>query len=140
MVFIKQQISENESKEMLLDSYVTHIHIHECNCGAFETWSQVFEVWCHPTKTRTTRLTLLRPVVGLELKPLSMTVVQVPRKRIPICHRCAHGYKVTGKPEIVTVQSSNERWQETLHRKYAEPSKAPAPAAPVKAVPRLDQI
>jgi len=142
MVFIKQQISENESKEMVLDSYVTHIHTSECNkCGTHEVWSQVFEVWCHPTKTRSTRLTSLRPVVGLDLKPLNMAIVDVPTKRIPICHHCAHAYKVVGKPEVVTVASSNQRWQETIQRKYAEPPKPQASPAPAtKAVPRLDQI
>ena len=142
MVFIKQQISESEHNDMLLDSYVTHIHTHHCSrCGDQETFSQIFEVLCHPTKTRTTKLTSLRPVVGLELKPLNLAVIQVPSKLVPICHRCAGSYKVVGKPEIITVQSSNDRWQETLRRKYSEPAKEAAkpPTAP-KAVPTLDQI
>jgi hypothetical protein len=141
MVFIKQQISETESKEMILDSYVTHIHTHTCSaCGGKERFSQIFEVWCHPTKTRSTRLTSLRPVVGLDLKPLNMAIVPVPAKQIPICCSCASSYRVVGKPELVTVQSSNDRWQETLHRKYAEPPKPAQPAAPAKIIPSLDQL
>jgi hypothetical protein len=136
------QITESESRDMLLDSYVTYIHNHHCsNCGQVETFAQCFEVWLHPTKTRTSNLRDMRPVVG-PLKPLNMAVLNAPDRKIPICHHCAANYRVQGRPEIVTVKSTNDQWQETLRRKYAPAptEKVAKPAAPARAVPTLDQI
>jgi hypothetical protein len=138
-------VTETESKELLLDSYVTFIHKHYCaNCGTVETFSQVFEVWLHPTKTRSTNLRDLRPVVGLRLKPLNMTQLMAPEIQIPLCYSCISRYRVVGRPEIVTVKANNEQWQETLRRKAAPPSAevkvAKTGAATPKAVPSLDQI
>jgi hypothetical protein len=138
------QITESESRDMLLDSYVTYVHTHHCtNCDGIETFSQCFEVWLHPTKTRTSNLRDMRPVVG-PLKPLNMTVLSAPGRNIPICHRCAASYRVVGRPEIVTVQSTNNQWQETLRRKYApaptEPKVAARSSTPAKVIPSLDQI
>lgn len=143
----KLHITESESKDMVLDSYVTYIHAHTCSsCGCVESFSQVFEVWLHPTKTRTTNLRDLRPVVGLALKPLNMAIIKVPPKMIPICCACAGSYKVVGRPEMVTVHANMDSWQETLRRKYAPPSAEPkiaktaAHSSSTKTVPRLDQI
>ena len=144
MTILKQSVTESESREMMLDSYVTYIHNHECStCHHVETFSQCFEVWLHPTKTRNTNLRDLRSVIG-DLKPLSMTVLKAQPKKIPICSACVGHYKVVGKPEIVTVHTDSGSWQETLRRKYAPPpaeSKAAAkPQAASKVVPTLDQI
>jgi hypothetical protein len=142
-MFKPNQITETESRDMMLDSYVTHIRNHRCtNCGQTETFTQCFEVWLHPTKTRSSNLRDLRAVVGDTLKPLNMAVLTVPEKKIPICHHCASQYRVVGRPEIVIARSTNEQWQETLRRKHAQAQteKVAKPAAPVKTVPRLDQI
>jgi hypothetical protein len=140
--------TETESKEMLFDSYVTIIHKHICTtCNMVEVFSQCFEVWLHPTKTRSSNLRDLRPVVGTHLKPMNMAQINAAERRIPICHRCVASYRVVGRPEIVTVKASNEQWQETLRNKYAPPPKAEvkvarasAAAVTPKAVPSLDQI
>jgi hypothetical protein len=142
MITGKSQITESESRDMMLDSYVTYIHNNTCtSCGQTETFAQCFEVWLHPTKTRTTNLRDMRPVVGV-LKPLSMTVLNAPNRTIPICHYCAPHYRVVGRPEIVTVRSTSDQWQETLRRKYepAQTEKVAKPAAQAKTVPSLDQI
>lgn len=145
-MFKPQQITETESRELLLDSYVTYVHSHHCaNCGGITTFAQCFEVWLHPTKTRNSNLRDLRPIVGPSLKPLNMSRLDVPPKVVPICHYCVDNYKVVGRPEITTVKSSTEAWQETLRRKYAPPPAEPKVAkttapAPAKAVPTLDQI
>ena len=141
----QQTVTETESRELLLDSYVTYIHNHHCaNCGQTETFAQCFEVWLHPTKTRSSNLRDMRPVIGPALKPLNMAVLQAPERKIPICHHCAANYRVVGRPEIVTVRSTNDQWQETLRRKYApaptEPKVATRSSVPPKVIPTLDQI
>ena len=133
-MFKHQPITENESKELLFDSYVTYVHSHHCaNCGAIETFSQCFEVWLHPTKTRSTNLRDLRPVVGLELKPMNMAQLDVPPRKIPICHKCVGSYKVIGSPQTVSVKTSLGEWQETLRRKYEPPKAEPKVAKPATA-------
>jgi hypothetical protein len=141
----KQTVTENESRELRLDSYVTYIHHRVCaNCATTETFAQCFEVWLHPTKTRNSNLRDLRPVVG-DLKPLNMAVLNCPEKKIPICHACAASYRVVGRPEVVTVLSTNDQWQETLRRKYApapaaDPKVATKSSASPRVIPSLDQI
>jgi hypothetical protein len=140
----QQTVTETEHKELLLDSYVTYIYRNYCsNCGGVETFAHCFEVWLHPTKTRNSNLRDLRPIVGA-LKPLKMTVLNAPEKQIPICHECAGRYRVAGRPELVTVQSTNDQWQETLRRKYApapsEPKVATKSSASPRIIPRLDEI
>ena len=144
MTILRQPITESESREMMLDSYVTYIHRHECaTCQNVETFSQCFEVWLHPTKSRNTNLRDLRSVIG-DLKPLNMAVLKAQPKKIPICAACVDHYKVVGKPEIVTVRTDSGSWQETLRRKYAPPAAEGKVAKPTttatKVVPTLDQI
>ena len=147
-MFKPAPITENESKELLFDSYVTYINTHQCAaCGSIETFSQCFEVWLHPTKSKTSSFRDLRPVVGTSLKPMNMAVIRAPARMVPICHHCATRYRVQGRPEQVAVAMNNDAWHETLRRKAAA---AAPPAevkvanksatAPSKVVPRLDQI
>jgi len=139
---VKPQITESESRELRLDSYVTYVHHHHCrNCGCDETFSQIYEVWLHPTSTRITTFKDLRPLAGLELLPLHMARIDVQVKQIPLCCQCVGTYRARGQgPKVVT----NQEWQETLRRKYtaqAEEEKiAKTSSATPKAVPRLDQI
>lgn len=138
-----QPITENESSELVLDSYVLYIHNQQCAaCGALERFSQCYEVWLHPTKTRSSNLRDLRPVVG-GLKPLNMVQIAVPDKKIPVCAMCVSYYFLQGKfPAEKKI--STEAWADTLRRKYAPPSAEPKIArtsdATPKMVPSLDQI
>lgn len=136
----KPQITESEHSELLHDSYATYVHSHVCAaCGSTETFSQCFEVWVHPTKTRLTALRDLRPVTGTTLKPMSMAVLKAPAKQIPVCHECVLSHTVAKAAPV-----SNAAWQETLRRKYTEspdePKVAVKSTTPAKVVPRLDQI
>ena len=140
---MRPQISESESRELRLDSYVTYIHHHQCaNCGCVEMFSQIFEVWLHPVKTRITTFRDLRPLTGLSLQPLQMAQIPVPAKQVPICSHCIGAYKAQGQEAQIITSS---QWEETLRRKYAPPPPVEvkvaktSPATP-KAVPRLDQI
>ena len=139
---LRGTISPSESQELALDSYVMYIHNHECTaCGCCEQFSQIFEVWLHPTKTRLTNFKDLRPAVG-PLKPIPLRYIEAPHQTIPICSDCVPLYRAPAgeKSEPIT----NMAWQETLKRKYAPPSAEPKVAkqstAPTKAVPTLDQI
>lgn len=136
----KQPVTESEAKELALDSYVTYIHTQYCiTCGAVETFSQCYEVWLHPTKTRNSNLRDLRPA-GKTLKPIPMAKLAIPIKHIPICARCVDNYKAP-----TPVQTTNAAdWEATLRRKYepapAEPKVATKSAKPAKHIPTLDQI
>lgn len=137
-------ITESESKELLLDSYVMYINNHHCAaCGALERFSQCFEVWVHPTKTRTTGLRDLRPISG-RLKDLPLAVLAANEKVVPICYKCSWTHQNRGKPTVAQPPLSREAWAETLKRKYAptpnEPKIATRSAASPKMVPTLDQL
>jgi len=138
----QQRMSESESHELALDSYVMYIHNHDCAaCGCTEQFSQLFEVWLHPTKTRLSNFRDLRPVVGLQLKPLALRYIEVAHIQIPLCSDCVEHYRAPAGEKSEPI--SSVAWSETLKRKYAPPSAEPKVAkqsTPQKAVPTLDQI
>jgi hypothetical protein len=129
------RITESEAKELLLDSYVMYIHTHTCtNCECGERFSELFEVWAHPTKTRTTALNVLRPATRLD-HSLQLAYIELPERPIPVCSDCAPTYDIGASPPIPAL--SREEWAATLKRKYAPPA-ASQPKKP--APPTLDQL
>jgi len=136
-----QQLTAGESQELVLDSYVMYIHTHQCKaCGCGEQFSQLFEVWLHPTKTRLSNFKDLRPVVGA-LKPLTVNYMYTQETTIPLCSECVEQYVAPQGEKAAPL--TNAAWQETLKRKYAPPSAEPKVAKTTttpKAVPTLDQI
>ena len=143
-----QTISESESHELALDSYVLYAHTNTCvNCGNTEKHSEIYEVWLHPTKTRNSNLRDLRPV-GIKLKDLPIYQVAAAPRAIPVCTECATGApRAAGGRPIQVMPLSREAWAETLKRKYAPPAAevkiaktTASPASPRKVVPTLDQI
>ena len=136
-----QTISESESRELALDSYVLYAKHQKCiTCGRTEHHSLMFEVWLHPTKTRSSNLRDLRPV-KLPLKQLDIFCIQTKSVEIPVCVACVGSQKASYKANTV----SSEEWTETLKRKYAaapqEVKVAKTTATPSrKVVPTLDQI
>ena len=138
----KPQITASESQELALDSYVMYIHNHECStCGCCEQFSQIFEVWLHPTRTRLSNFRTLRPIVGA-LKPIGLHYIELQHTTIPICSDCVPLYRAPQGEKNKPI--SSVAWEETLKRKYApqaaEPKVAKQSATPQKAVPTLDQI
>jgi hypothetical protein len=139
-----QTISESESHELALDSYVLYAHTNTCvNCGNTEKHSEIYEVWLHPTKTRNSNLRDLRPV-GIKLKDLPIYQVAAVPRAIPICTECAaRAPREASGRRIMPI--SREAWAETLKRKYAAPAPEPKVARTTatpsrKVVPTLDQI
>ena len=138
----KPPITESESHELALDSYVMYLNLQTCaTCGATEKWSQIYEVWLHPTKTRLSNFKDLRPISG-PLKPsLSIAALQTRAKSIALCSHCVpYIPKVTGHRII----ASSAEWEETLKRKYAAPAAQEPRVAkrttPQRAVPTLDEL
>lgn len=135
------QISESESRELVLDSYVMYIHNNPCDgCGRVERFSQCFEVWLHPTKTRTSGFRDLRPATRIN-PDLAMATVSGSHKTIPVCVSCAVPHHAKDAPPHL----SSAAWAETLKRKYMaapkpEPKVAKASATPKVVAPTLDQI
>lgn len=114
------RLSETDQNELKLDSYHMYIHHTSCiRCGSGEQYSELQEVWIHPTKTRTTGLKVMRPAAE-PLKPVNMTFHHKPTRQIPICSDCVHTYQTPAKGAPDNVASMAE-WAETLKRKY-EPS------------------
>jgi hypothetical protein len=142
------KISETESHELALDSYVMYLHTQTCaTCRAAESWSQIYEVWTHPTKTRTSNYRELRPLGGKTLKQ-DLPIAALARKpmTVPICTICVNHHAPKFGMKVVV---SETEWQETLKRKYAAPTAEPRVAKPTtpsgsakpkQMIPTLDQI
>jgi hypothetical protein len=130
------RLSESEVSELQLDSYVVHIHQQAClNCDCRERFSHLFEVWTHPTKTRTTGFRDLR-LTSDQPRDLPIAVVELPERSIPLCSDCAETYDRPGLPAIQPISRSD--WEATLKRKYTPEPPAPRPQS--RPTPTLDQL
>lgn len=133
-------ITESDASEMLLDSYVMHRSFQRCaHCDSMEQYSTIFEVWTHPTKTRTTGLTSLRLFSSMHgLKNLPLAFIDLPVRVIPTCSDCIEQYEIISG-ETPIPHSSREAWAATLKRKYTpEPSRSESPAK--RQEPGLDML
>jgi hypothetical protein len=136
--------TETESVEMVHDSYLMHIHnVHCTRCRGGERYTDLYEVWIHPTKTRTTGLKQLRKYTGA-LKDMHVAYVELPISFIPICSDCVATYKsATDKTPLREADTAS--WAETLKRKYtptavAETKIARASSPAAKHIPTLDEL
>jgi hypothetical protein len=137
MAHIHHLINEVEAKALKLDSYVMHIHTQICqNCSCGERFSQLFEVWTHPDKTRTTGFRKLQPAQRLD-HSLDVAFIELPEAQIPICSDCVDQYEI--RPEEKPIRAiSRLEWEQMLKRKHTP---APAPSQSTKpAPPTLDQL
>lgn len=134
----KPKLSESEAAELQLDSYVMHIHNHRClACDCVERFSHLFEVWIHPTKTRTTALNVLKPAMSLQHLPIAY--IDLPELPIPVCSDCIETFQHRELATSVLPAADPASWRETLRRKYT-PAPAAKPAAEPKKEPSLDQL
>jgi hypothetical protein len=133
-----RQITEQESRELIHDSYVMYIHHQDClNCNCAEEYSQMYEVWIHPIKTRTSGFRDLRFLTSSSLQDhLPIAAVALTPRQIPYCSECIMTYKPRETGNTIPLVSRNE-WAATLKRKYT-PAAQPPKAA--RATPTLDQI
>src|SRR5258706_678833 len=88
------KISESEADQLQLDSFVMHIKTHLCsNCGCGEQFSDLFEVWAHPTKTGgRSALHVLRPATTLHRLPIAY--ILFPINMVPICSECVENLEL----------------------------------------------
>ena len=132
------QITESDAKLLTLDSYVMHIHTQNCiSCECSERFSQLFEVWTHPTKTRATNLHVLRRTTTLALVDLEITYIELPPVRIHLCCECVNTFVHPNRTSTIPAVS-REAWADTLRRKYT-PQDTPSRAA-TRTEPTLDQL
>lgn len=133
-------LSESEAIEMQLDSYVMHRGRQHCsNCDCLESYSTIFEVWIHPTKTPRTGLTSLRLHASPTLKNLPMSHLTLPVREIPVCDDCVEWYEGIVSFSKTIGHASREAWADTLRRKYA-PAPATTTSQPSTKEPSLDTL
>lgn len=142
MNFPQQQpkpfVSESDAALLIHDSYVMHIKTHHCtSCQCSERFSQLFEVWTHPTKTRSTGLTVLK-ATGPALKDLEIAYIELPATNIPLCEECVNTFVHPNRVSTIGM-ASREAWAETLRRKYT-PEPAPLARSESKPQPSLDML
>lgn len=131
------QITESDAALLFHDSYVMHITTKHCvSCSCSERFSTMFEVWAHPTKTRTTNLHVLRAVTGTVLKDLEVIYLELPHVNVPLCSECVNTFVHPNRVSTIGV-ASRAAWAETLRRKYAEEPKV---AKAEKHVPTLGDL
>src|SRR5215472_5540714 len=114
----QRKATEAETHELVHDSYLMRIHNTCCaRCGSGERYQELFEVWIHPTKTATTGLKQMRPVMTDQLKDMHIAYIEMPDARIPICSDCISTYKCA-TDQTPTKACTPEAWADTLKRKY----------------------
>jgi len=139
-----RRATETESKELIHDSYVMYIHTNICSrCGCGERYHELFEVWVHPVKTRTTGLRQQRRLMTTQLQDKHISYIELPDQSVPICSDCVSTYK-SSTDKTPTAEPSLSAWADTLKRKAADAAK-PAEkiartSAPAKRIPTLDEL
>lgn len=135
---IKPFVSESDAALLIHDSYVMHIKTQHCtSCSCSERFSQMFEVWTHPTKTRSTGLTVLK-ATGPLLKDLDIAYIELPATSIPLCEECVNTFVHPNRVSTIGM-ASREAWAETLRRKYA-PEPQSASDSKAKPSPTLNML
>lgn len=133
------QLTEGDASLLTLDSYVMHIRTHQCtSCQCGERFSSLFEVWTHPTKTRTSNLHVLRAVTQPALKDLAIVYIELPATSVPLCSECVNTFVHPNRISTIGV-ASREAWAETLRRKYT-PEPVADKTASTKPAPSLDML
>lgn len=128
-------ITESVAEELILDSYVMHRHHQLCmNCECGEDFSLMYEVWVHPTKTRTTGYRQLKRIILPFKQDLDVRVIDLPQQKVPLCTECVERHTPHGA--TVFPACSPEGWAETLRKKYTPEPKL----ATTKTEPTLDQL
>lgn len=134
------QVTESDAALLFHDSYVMHIKTHLCtSCQCGERFSQLFEVWAHPTKTRKTNLHVLRAVTSLQLKDLEIVYIELPQTTVPLCSECVNTFVHPNRVSTIGV-ASRAAWAETLRRKYAPAEPAEGPSNRAKHTPTLEDL
>jgi hypothetical protein len=130
------QLSETEAAALQHDSYVLQKRMNICRrCGGMETFTELYEVWCHPTRTGKTGLIQRRKCSEIKLG-YPIASVMTPSTSLPVCMACVETYDPAGAANFPPVSAG--QWQETLKRKYAP--QVDEAKKPGKLTPSLDML
>ena len=130
------QLTEADSSALTLDSYIMHVKSQLCrHCDGGAEWGELYEVWTHPTKTRSSALHVLRSA-SIIRDGMSVAYIKLPTASVPVCSECISTYRAPMLDTPSIEAPTRAAWNETLRRKYA-----PEPAsAKTKAEPSLDSL
>lgn len=138
-------LTEGESAQFELSSYVLISRSHACaSCTQIQTYSDINEVWTHPTKTALSNAKILK--AARTIKPgYPIASVATPVVSIPICHECIDGADFF--PEQ-THESGREfpplsmtEWASTIQRKALQAQDERREAAKAsRPAPSLDML
>lgn len=134
-------LSETESASLVLNSYVMHITTQLCqHCSNGERFSQIFEVWTHPTHTRLSKFNKLLPLFGTKIdQTLPLASIELPSKPIPFCSDCLPSAMLLFGHTGATFDS-RAAWRDTLQRKAQQDHTAEQRTATAKPAPTLDML
>lgn len=137
-------LSESEAGQFELSSYVLIARTHHCkHCFAVQNWSDLHEVWTHPTKTALTNAKILK-AAAFVAPGYDIATVNTPIITVPICHECADKIDESHNANRVFPALSYSAWADTLQRKAKEAiiAKSAAQAAARRSTPEpgLDSI
>lgn len=139
---LRPQISEAEAAALQLDSYVMHIKGQLClHCSAGAEWSELYEVWTHPTKTRISALNVLKPTATLQ-GGLAIVYIRLPVTSVPICSECVEKLTVDDLPRAIPA-TTRSQWAETVRKKAVDrdaEARVAARTAPTRHVPTLGEL
>lgn len=134
-----QTVTESDAAALQLTSYVMHIRSHQCaHCQSGAEWSELYEVWTHPTKTSLSALNVLRPTAtlhgGMEIVYISLSI-----KTVPICSECVAGITTDDLPRPLPA-ASRSSWADTIKRKALDAVEAARSAPRQTHTPKLEDL
>lgn len=136
---LRPHLTEAEATALQLDSYVMHIRSQHCvNCAAGAEWSELYEVWTHPTKTRISSLNVLKPTAMLQ-GGMEIVYIRLPIATVPICSECVATITTADLPRPLPA-ANRSQWSDTLRRKAVEREEAALRAPRPIAIPSLGDL
>lgn len=135
-----RQISEGEANQFELTSYVLMIRTNACtSCSAIHNFSELHEVWTHPTKTALNNAKILKGAKTLQ-PGFPIATVETPVQNVPLCQECYTTIDTGAARAFPPV--SYTAWADTLQRKAQDliEVRREAAARTNKPTPTLDQL
>jgi protein-arginine kinase activator protein McsA len=114
----RQFVSEADADMLELNSYLLSIKSHTCrNCQKHHSWSELQEVWTHPTKTVSSALRVLRFTQSIQ-KGYEVAYINHAPMETPVCHECVTTFASEGTRTSSAIDAT--AWAQTLRRKAQE--------------------
>lgn len=134
-------LTEGEANAFEHTSYVLVAKTHICtSCGSVQNFSDLHEVWTHPTKTALSNAKILKAAHELR-SGFPIATVCSPTANIPICHECLNGAGSTEGPRDFPPLSY-AAWSDTIQRKAQDliSDRREAAARTTRPAPTLDML